>query len=216
MTTCYKLTNQDNKTFGGCKWGEGVTHETSGEGGLCGPGWLHAYSNQLLAVFLNPIHAGILEPRLWECVGEGECLDDRGLKCGFTRLTTVKEISLPEVTTEQRIAFAILCAMEVCGDPEWSTWADNWLRGNDRTETAARAAYWAADADLVAYWAAGAARAAAESACEAASEAASEAARAAARAARAADWAAGEAADWAADVAADLDLISIAKKAMEY
>jgi len=216
MTTCYKLTRQNNTTYNNCLWGEGITHETDGIGRLCGAGWLHAYSHPLLAVFLNPIHADIENPKLWECIGEGEYLNDNGLKCGFTRLTTVKEISLPEVTTEQRIAFAILCAMEVCGDPEWSTWADNWLRGNDRTETAARAAYWAADADLVAYWAAGAARAAAESACEAASEAASEAARAAARAARAADWAAGEAADWAADVAADLDLISIAKKAMEY
>ena len=193
MTT-YKLTCQDNKTFGGCLWGEDVTHETDGKGSLCGPGWLHAYRNPLLAVFLNPIHANIKEPRLWECIGEGEYLDDRGLKCGFTRLTTVREIPLPEVTTAQRIAFAILCAKEVCGDPEWCTWADNWLRGNDRTETAAWTAALAADA---AVWAA--ARAAALAAYWAAD----------------ADLAAYRAAD-AADVAADIDLISIAQKAMEY
>ena len=192
MTTCYKLTRQNNTTYNNCLWGEGITHETDGIGRLCGAGWLHAYSHPLLAVFLNPIHAGIKNPKLWECIGDGEYLNDNGLKCGFTRLTTVKEISLPEVTTEQRIAFAILCAMEVCRDPEWTAWADNWLRGDDRNSDTVRAA----------------ASEAAWAAREAAREAASEAVRSAARAALAAAW--------AAAVAADIDLISIAKKAMEY
>ena len=208
MTTCYKLTNQDNKTFGGCKWGEGVTHETSGEGGLCGPGWLHAYSNPLLAVFLNPIHAKIKNHKLWECIGDGRCLDDRGLKCGFTRLTTVKEISLPEVTTEQRVAFAILCAKEVYKDPEWSAWANEWLSGKDRTRESARAAARAAAREDLSPGAA--ADAAEQSAWTAVG-----AADAVVWAAEVSAWAA-RAADLAANSEADIDLVRIAKKAMEY
>ena len=213
MTT-YKLTRQDNTTFGGCLWGEGVTHETDGIGGLCGAGWLHAYSHPLIAVFMNLIHAGIENPKLWECLGEGRCLDDNGLKCGFTRLTTVREIQLPEVTTVQRVAFGILCAMEVCKDPEWTAWANNWLGGADRTSDTARAAAYAV-ADAAARVADGAVRSA----------------RAAALAVDEAAWAADESAYWAASAAArtvageaawmaadsaDLDIVSLAQKAMEY
>jgi len=207
MTT-YKLTRQDNTTFGGCLWGEGVTHETSGEGNLCGPGWLHAYQHPLVAVFMNPIHADLSCPKLWECLGEGEYRNDHGLKCGFTRLTTVRKLPLPWVTKEQRVAFAILCAKEACKDPEWTVWANNWLRGADRNSDTARAA----------------ARAAHETACEAALVADWKASRAARVASRAA-WAATLTADWEADAAytavlaadlAEIDLISLAQKAMKY
>jgi hypothetical protein len=47
----YKLTNENFQTFGGCQWGENITHITSGEGDLCGPGWLHYYDNPLLAAW---------------------------------------------------------------------------------------------------------------------------------------------------------------------
>ena len=53
----YKLTNQEMQTHNGFQWELGEWQETSGEGGLCGPGWLHYYSDPLLAVLLNPIHA---------------------------------------------------------------------------------------------------------------------------------------------------------------
>ena len=43
----YKLTNHNNRTHNGCKWAEDCEHHASGNGGLCGPGWLHAYPNYL-------------------------------------------------------------------------------------------------------------------------------------------------------------------------
>jgi len=115
---CYKLTDKDGQTHGGCQWGEGVTHETSGEGELCGSGWLHAYSDPILAVLMNPVH-GDFAPRtmlIWEANGEGEYLDDHGLKYGFTKLTTIRQIPVPVVTTQQRVRFANLCAMAVAAD----------------------------------------------------------------------------------------------------
>jgi len=212
MTTCYKLTNQNNTTYNNCLWGEDVTHETNGIGGLCGPGWLHAYQHPLIAVFLNPIHADINNPKLWECIGDGKYRYDNGLKCGFTKLTTIRELPLPEVTTEQRVAFGILCAKEVCKDTEWTVWADNWLSGTDRTsETAwaaadvadlvARTAQAASTAAWAAYWAADYAVGAADAVVWAAVDAA----RAAALAADRADY-----------KATDIDLVSLAQKAMKY
>ena len=137
----YKLTDEKGRTYGGCQWGEGVTHTVSGEGELCGPGWIHAYTDPLLAVLLNPIHGNFPSDtmHLWECEGEvGKT--DHGLKVGCTACTTVRQLDVPQVTAEQRVRFGLLCAMRVYTDPGWVVWAQGWLSGEDRTESAARAA----------------------------------------------------------------------------
>ena len=171
----YKLTNQELRTYGGCQWEVGKQKTTSGEGELCESGWLHYYHSPELAVLLNPIHAAIEEPRLWEVSADGEHKDDCGLKGGCTEMTLLREIALPSVTTEQRVEFGIRCALEVYQDKAWRTWAEEWLSGEDRSEGAAEGA-------------AGAGWAAAEAAAEAA------------RTAAWAEWAAEEA-EWAAEEA---------------
>lgn len=137
----YKLTDQDGKTRNDTCWLPlGTVHETDGTGELCGPGWLHAYTDPLLAVLMNPVHAKIQEPRLFEAEGEvGE--SDRGLKVGTTRLVCTREIPLPVITTEQRVKFAILASLEVFDDPRYRKWAESWMSGEDRTADAARAAW---------------------------------------------------------------------------
>jgi hypothetical protein len=138
----YKLTNQECKTFGGCEWKVGEWKEAEGEGSgnLCSNSWLHCYSDPILALLLNPIHAGVKNPRLWEVEVDGDCKTDRGLKEGWRRMRLVKEIPLPELSTEQRIYSAILCAKEVHPEPKWNTWADNWLSGVGRSRAAAACA----------------------------------------------------------------------------
>lgn len=147
----YKLTDENYRsgTAPDCtvtQWGFGVTHETSGDGDLCGPGWLHAYEHPLLAALLHTLHFidfdGLV---LWECGGDGEFKRDGQLKCGVTRLTTVRQIPLPVVTPEMRIRFAILCAKKVCADKAWNTWADKWLSGDDRSDTSAESAWLAVE-----------------------------------------------------------------------
>ena len=167
MTTIYKLTDQSMQTYNGFQWTMNNTETADGEGDLCGPGFLHAYTDPLLAVLLNPIHAGIENPRLFRAEGTIK-KTDHGLKVGCMEMTLTEELPLPVITTTQWIAFGILCAKEVCKAAGWTRWADNWLSGKNRA--AARAADAAA------------------------------AARAAAR---------------AADAAAEVDLIAIARKAME-
>src|SRR3989304_4485465 len=71
----YKLTDQQMRTYGDCQWTLGEWKETSGEGNLCGPGWLHFYTHPLLAALLNPIHANIQNPRLFRVEAEGATLD---------------------------------------------------------------------------------------------------------------------------------------------
>ena len=189
-------------------WGEGISHTASGEGELCSAaGWLHAYSHPLLAVLLNPIHANIKNPKLWEAYGSGLKKSDHGLKLGFTKLTTKKEIALPVITDTQKIAFAILCALEVCKEPRFVTWANNWLSGKDRT------------ADAAAYAVANAAANATYAAINAAY--AAYAAKNAAKAAENARYAAKDyynvyIATAANNVNNDIDLIKLAKKAMKY
>ena len=169
----YKLTDQHDQTYSGCQWGESITHKTIGEGGLCGPGWIHFYKNPLLAVFLNPIHANF-DPatmHLWEGTAKGNIKGDRGLKWGCTQFTTLKQVEIPLITETQKIAFGILCAQKVYPlwkskdkNRKWNTWAKNWLNGTDRSRAACEAACEAASG--------AASRAASGSACEAASRAA--------------------------------------------
>ena len=148
----YKLTNQDHQTHGNCQWGVNVTHETNGIGALCGSGWLHFYTHPLLAVLFNPIHGNIKDPVLWEAEAEGQFKDDHGLKGGCTKLTTLKAVPLPELTTAQKVRFAILCSMALKPDvPDWNEWAGGWLNGENRAAGwAAGWAAWAAGLDLIA------------------------------------------------------------------
>mgnify|MGYP001312204440 FL=1 len=147
----YKLTDQKHRTRAGesneCQWGENITHSGTGKGQLCGPGWIHAYTDPLLAVIFNPIHANIKSPALWESEGDVG-LNDRGVKVGCLSLTTLRIVSLPEVTTIQRVAFGVLCAIRVYQDPKFCKWANGWLAGTDRTAAAADAAN-AAACDLI-------------------------------------------------------------------
>jgi hypothetical protein len=133
-------------------------------------------------VLLNPIHANIKNPRLWEV--ECDQVAHDVTKGGAKRMRLVRELPVPQVTMEQRVRFAILCAKEVCHDPQFVAWADGWLSGGDRSKEAAQAASWAA---TVASWAAAGA------------------------AAEAASWAA-QAASWAA-TGANIDLIALAQEA---
>ena len=160
----YKLTTQDLQTYGGFQWEIGKEVTTTGkEDYLCNSSWLHYYHHPLLAVLLNPIHSDIIEPRLFEVKAEGKHLDDNGLKGGCTKMTLIKELTLPVITLTQKVAFGILCSLMVYKNKKYVTWANNWLLKKDRTYSTAAAAYAAADI-TVAYATANAAAKAANAA----------------------------------------------------
>ena len=138
----WKLTDEKGQTYRGCQWGEGIEHTTSGKGDLCTAGWLHAYADPLLAVLLNPVHANFASDtmQLWEAEGEGVQRDHCGLKLSFLRLRTLRRVELPQISTEQRVRFAILCTREVYNDSKWVHWAEKWLSDQNRPAARAEAA----------------------------------------------------------------------------
>ena len=138
----YKLTDENDETYGHTKWGENVSHTATGTGGMCSSGVIHAYTDPLTAAFFNPIHGCFKSPRLWEAESEDEPTSD-GTKVGVKTLTTLRVIDLPEISTIQLVEIAIRCALAVCQDPDFEAWANAWLSGKDRT---AEAAAWAAEA----------------------------------------------------------------------
>ncbi len=211
MMMLYKLTDEYGQTYNNTQWGENITHSGTGKGNLCGSGWIHAYADPLVAIFLNPIHANFKNPRLWEA--SGDVARDDGLKVGCRSLTTLREINLPTVTTVQCVRCAILCAQLVLRPGEllkWKQWAEQWLQNKNRTRAAAATTRAAAEAAWAAW---PAARAAAAAAGAWAVEEAVKEARAAVKKARAA---AAEAA-WAAaaeKVADSFDLPTLLRQAV--
>jgi hypothetical protein len=196
MTILYKLTDSKMQTRGGFQWNLNKPRTAPGGGSLCSSAWLHAYTDPLLAVLLNPIHADIEIPGLFRCEGEVGA-DDHGIKVGCTKLNLLEELEIPKITTEQHTKFGILCAREVVGTkyPRWSEWATRWLSGVDRTRGSARAAEWTTKVAESMGWAARAAWAGYE----------------ACAAAHAAEYAAEE----AAESGKPLDLIALAHEACE-
>jgi len=137
MKIAYKLTDSKMRTCNEFQWELGKWYETTGEGELCSPSWFHFYSNPLVGLFLNPIHADIKNPRLFRAEVEGKFLDDNGLKCGYSRARLVEKLPVPQISLAQRVRFAIFCVKKVYKEKEWNKWANNWLSGKDRTEESA-------------------------------------------------------------------------------
>jgi len=116
----YKLTNQENETKHNTKWGVNITQAIPKEAqckALCSYGILHAYKSIELGLLLNPAHADIEDPKIWEAKGT-VVVKDYG-KVGCFELTTVKEIPVPNWYTDEKLLkkiqlqFAILCAESV-------------------------------------------------------------------------------------------------------
>ena len=133
----YKLTDQNMCTYNNTQWKIGEEKTSSGIGELCSDGWLHYYHHPLLAILLNLTHANIKNPRLFEVKALGKHKNNKKLKGGCTKMTIVKEIKLPKITLNQKIAFEILCSLEVYKKPFFVSWATNWLNNIDRTEESA-------------------------------------------------------------------------------
>lgn len=207
----YKLTNRNLTTHGNYKWHPLRWKQTDGNGGLCGPGWLHCYADPLVAVFMNPKHANIDNPLLWVCQVRGQQRTAPDFKEGWTEMRLIKRMDCPSLTLQQRVAVWILCAKEVYHEPTWVKWANQWLSSVDRSYNTAYAA--AADAPCPPSAFAAAYAAAAYAAAYAAAAAADAAAAYAAADAAAADAAAAAAA--AADIKT-IDLSQVLRYSMKH
>lgn len=145
---CYKLTDSDGKTYGGCQWFAGISHTAPGKGYLCSEYYIHGYEHKLVAVFMNPIHGGFIRPKMWEAEASGEINRNGQLMFGCTKMKTIRKIPIPKITLDHRVEIAILCAKQVYSNPKWNKWADKWLSGKDRSSDSATAAAWLASREV--------------------------------------------------------------------
>ena len=137
----YKLTDEDMRTHGGYQWVLGEERTFPGKGQLCTSAYAHAYRSPALAVLMNPVHAYFSKPRLFRAPAVVERDSGTNLGCTWIRLDC--EMELPQVTTVQRVEFAIRVASVVYSDPDWQRWAWRWLTGEGRRLAAARATVYA-------------------------------------------------------------------------
>lgn len=196
----YKLATQDYRTRVGfeneTRWQFGVRVEATGDPkqGLCSDAYIHVYDDPALAMFLNPIHANIADPRILRVQCHGRSVNDCGLKRGYRAITPIGELQITPPSTTQAVAFGILVSLAVPQSDNYARWAHAWLAGADRSQGALVVASAAASAE----WAAALA---AESATREATWEAT--------------WAAALAAPLAARSAAEIDLCGIAQAAMQ-
>lgn len=129
----YKLLNQDLTSYNNTKWEIGVPVKVTVEGDkMCSDQVLHCYNHPLLAVILNPIHANIKNPKLFE-IEVDKIVNSDGLKFASKSQTLLKELKVPEISLEQKIEFAIRVVKLIYNDSKWNLWADSWLSGEDRS-----------------------------------------------------------------------------------
>lgn len=134
----YKLLNQDLTSYNHTEWEIGVPVTVTVEGNkMCSNQVLHCYNHPLLAVILNPIHANLSNPKLFE-ISVDKIVNNDGLKFASKSQTLLKKISLPFLSTVQKVEFAIKVAKTVYSDEKWNEWADKWLSGSDRSIASAR------------------------------------------------------------------------------
>lgn len=192
-----KLTDEHGQTKNKTQWGPNITHTAIGDPSkdLCSDAYIHAYESIEIALLMNPIGANF-DPKtmqIWNAKGKIIKNKDHS-KCGCRSLTTISLVkTIPILTREIRIRFAIFCSLKVYKEQSYVVWAENWIDNKDRSANAA--------ADAAAYAANAAAYAAAYAAYDA--YAAYAAAKAAANAA----------ANAAADATIDFNLLSLAKQA---
>ena len=146
MTLKYKLTTQDLKSNNEFQWKIGKRYDISPERTgkeLCSSQVFHFYDSPELAVLMNPIHADISNPKLFEVECWKIVANDK-TKGGCKSMKLKKEIPLPGFTDNQMIYFGIQCALKVYKEKGFVKWSEDWVSGKNRSKEAARAADWAA------------------------------------------------------------------------
>jgi len=79
----------------------------------------------LLAVMINPLHTECVRPRLFELRG---IFKDKNI-C----LNRIGEIDIPEVSAEQKLAFAMYCVRTLSPEHAFAAWVERWLANIDRS-----------------------------------------------------------------------------------
>lgn len=94
------------------------------------------YYNPLVAVLLKSCHNLDKCTKLCKVTSEGQVTEKDG-QIFSENFTIGEELEIPEVSNIQKIAFGILCALQVCKQKDFVFWANDWLSGKDRSKESA-------------------------------------------------------------------------------
>jgi hypothetical protein len=140
MQKYYKLLSQKMTSYNRMKWeiNKPITIFKPGNE-MCTDQVLHCYNHPLLAAFLNPIHLGISDPRLF-LIEVDEIVASDGLKFASKSQKILEEMPYIDISISKRIEIGIRVAKTVYSDEGWNLWADKWLNGTVRSKESANAA----------------------------------------------------------------------------
>jgi len=129
----YLLTDHLNHDAEGREWGVRVTHAHEE--------LIRCYATPLVAGLLNALERGFRLPRLWEVSVESDAAPG-GAVLLCSRVTVVRQATLPTLTGLHHARFGVLCARTAYEggryEAEFNDWAARWLAGEDSSGTSAR------------------------------------------------------------------------------
>lgn len=85
-------------------------------------------TSPLVAIMLNPWHAQLGKPKMLEMQFTTVAVDSSAPTISMD----VREVDVPETTTDQKIIFALMVISEVYGNKQFNQWAAKWINGSDR------------------------------------------------------------------------------------
>ncbi|MFV1996599.1 MAG: hypothetical protein ACC641_01185 [Acidiferrobacterales bacterium] len=87
----------------------------------------------LVAIMLNPWHAQLETPKMLELHFTSIAIDTSDP----TIRMSVREVTLPEITTDQKIIFGLMVVSTVFNNNQFNQWAEKWIDGSDRSAESA-------------------------------------------------------------------------------
>ena len=130
----YILANSDNHTRRGSRLMPGISAFSSqASNNIAARNASEMGASPLTAIMLNPWHAQLDEAKMLELqftTGAFEVSDP-------VINMRVREVSLPEATTDQKIIFALMVLEEVYNNERFNLWAKSWISGTDRSAESA-------------------------------------------------------------------------------
>ena len=85
-------------------------------------------TSPLVAIMLNPWHAQLDKPKMVQMLFTTVDVDTSSPTISMD----VREVDVPETTTDQKIIFALMVITEIYGNEQFNQWAEKWINGSDR------------------------------------------------------------------------------------
>lgn len=90
-------------------------------------------ASPLVAIMLNPWHAQLGKAKMLELHFAAISIDTSDP----TIRMNVREVAVPETTTDQKIIFALMVISAVFKNDQFNEWAEKWINGSDRSAESA-------------------------------------------------------------------------------